>query len=216
MVSYLANETLGSLSLALSASGTIQASQLFDPYGNVRYTNGTLPGSHGFTGQHSDSATGLDHYSARYYDPTAGQFTSTDTVLPGSSFSLWGLSRYAWVAGNPETHGDPSGHCWPVCTILIGAVIGGGQCVRCATETFRQSGADTHMSHKLPTTYATAGLPVPALSLRAGLAAGPDHPPLYDGGRWWRKRCGPYCPLRNNWASRLRRRLPWRRWRSAS
>lgn len=49
-------------------------------------------------------------------------------------------------------------------------------CVRWATEAFRQSGADTVMGLKLPATYAAAGLPPPGLSLHAGIAAGPDHP----------------------------------------
>lgn len=50
------------------------------------------------------------------------------------------------------------------------------QCVRWATQAFQQSGADTRMGLKLPATYAAAGLPPPALSLHAGIAAGPDHP----------------------------------------
>jgi hypothetical protein len=28
------------------------------------------------------------------------------------------------MAGNPETHVDADGHCWPVCTKLLGAVVG--------------------------------------------------------------------------------------------
>jgi hypothetical protein len=44
---------------ALSASGTEQASVLYDPYGNTRYSNGTMPGSYGFTGQRADTTTRL-------------------------------------------------------------------------------------------------------------------------------------------------------------
>src|SRR6185312_1759997 len=51
----------------------------------------------------ADSASGLDYYGARYYDPTLGQFTSADTVSDG-------LNLYAYVNGNPETFTDPSGH----------------------------------------------------------------------------------------------------------
>jgi hypothetical protein len=46
----------------------------------------------------------LDYYNARYYDPTARQFASADTAQEG------GLNRYAYVAGNPTTNTDPSGH----------------------------------------------------------------------------------------------------------
>jgi hypothetical protein len=42
--------------------------------------------------------------TARYYDPTVGQFTSADTLLAG------GLNRYGYVGGNPTTATDPSGH----------------------------------------------------------------------------------------------------------
>jgi RHS repeat-associated protein len=62
-----------------------------------------MPTDYGFTGQRADSATGLDYYGARYYDPTLGQFTSADTVLDG-------LNRFAYVGGNPISHTDPSGH----------------------------------------------------------------------------------------------------------
>ncbi len=74
-----------------------------------------MPGTYGFTGQQVDSATGLDYDNARYYDPVAGQFISADTVLPGGGYDPWGLSRYAYVAGHPETFTDPSGHRFLAC-----------------------------------------------------------------------------------------------------
>lgn len=48
------------------------------------------------------STSGLDYYNARYYDPVLGQFASADTKQ--------GPNRYAYVAGNPETLTDPTGH----------------------------------------------------------------------------------------------------------
>ncbi len=55
----------------------------------------------------------------------AGQFTSADTTLAG------GLNRYAYVAGNPETATDPSGHALTtanaeVAGALEGDMLGGG------------------------------------------------------------------------------------------
>lgn len=70
----------------------------------MRSSSGILPTDYGFTHQRSDATTGLDDYGARWYDPVAGQFASADTTLAG------GLNRYAYVAGNPETNTDPSGH----------------------------------------------------------------------------------------------------------
>ena len=103
-ISYLASDGLGSVSEALSPSGSATGAQLYSPYGGVRYSSGTMPTAKGFTGQYSDaSSTGLDYYGARYYDPALGQFTSADTVSDG-------LNRYGYVKGNPETATDPTGH----------------------------------------------------------------------------------------------------------
>jgi len=83
---------------------------LFAPYGAGRYSSGTMPTSYGFTGQRADAVSGLDYYGSRYYDPQAGQFTSGDSVLPGGGLDPWGLSRYAYVEGNPVNRIDPDGH----------------------------------------------------------------------------------------------------------
>jgi RHS repeat-associated protein len=99
-LSYLVSDTLGSVSVALSSSGSVQADQLFTPYGATRYASGTMPTSYGFTGQRLDPS-GLQYFNARYYDSSAGQFTSADQVQ--------GPNRYAYVSGNPETITDPTG-----------------------------------------------------------------------------------------------------------
>jgi RHS repeat-associated protein len=124
-VSYLASDALGTVEVALDASGTTTAATLDAPYGGTRYNSGTMPTDYGYTGQHSDAATGLDYYVSRFYDPLAGQFTSPDTTLPGNGYDLWGLSRYAYVEGDPVGRADPTGHC-PMCIgFVVGAVIGG-------------------------------------------------------------------------------------------
>ncbi|HEX6817640.1 MAG TPA: RHS repeat-associated core domain-containing protein [Ktedonobacterales bacterium] len=73
-LSYLVSDGLGSMSEVLSSSGTATFQQLFTPYGSLLYSSGTPPTSFAFTGQRSDSASGLDYYNARYYDPVARQF----------------------------------------------------------------------------------------------------------------------------------------------
>jgi RHS repeat-associated protein len=106
---YLASDGLGSATVAFNGGGTTAAIVLYAPYGSTRYSSGTMPTDYGFTGQHADSSSGLDYYGARYYDPIAAQFASADTVIPGYGFDIWGLSRYAYVAGNPVLRTDPSG-----------------------------------------------------------------------------------------------------------
>ncbi|GEM_PF-2048856 len=102
---YLLSDGLSSTTVVVNSTGVV-AAQLFAPYGQVRWAGGTMPTSFAFTGQRADSATGLDYYVARYYDPAAGIFTSADTVLGKGA----GLNRYAYVSGNPETLTDPTGH----------------------------------------------------------------------------------------------------------
>lgn len=72
----------------------------------MRYS---LPTDRGFTGQIADATSGLDYYDARYYDPLAGQFVSADSMLPGAGLDPFGLSRYAYVEGNPIVRTDPTG-----------------------------------------------------------------------------------------------------------
>jgi RHS repeat-associated protein len=79
---------------------------LYGPYGSSRYTNGSMGTDYGFTGQRADSATSLDYYNARYYDPVVGQFGSADSMLDGQN-------RFGYVSGNPTTYTDPSGHVSP-------------------------------------------------------------------------------------------------------
>jgi RHS repeat-associated protein len=99
---YPINDGLTSTTVVVNYAGVV-AAQLFGPYGQTRWAGGTMPTSFGFTGQRSDSATGLDYYGARSYDPLSGCFTSADTVLAG-------LNRYAYVGDNPTSRMDPSGH----------------------------------------------------------------------------------------------------------
>jgi SAM-dependent methyltransferase len=50
------------------------------------------------------------------------------------------------------------------------------RCVGWGVEAMRGSGADPYIGLKLHSVYTAAGLPAPALSLRAGIGAGPDQP----------------------------------------
>jgi RHS repeat-associated protein len=124
--SFLASDGLGSANATLNNSGSVTASVLYAPYGSSRYASGAMPTSFGFTGQRADTITGLDYYNARYYDAVSSQFTSADTLLPGGGFDVWGLSRYAYVEGNPIIRTDPSGK-------VVVADNGGGGCYPCST-----------------------------------------------------------------------------------
>ena len=120
ILSYLVPDFLGSSSVALNNDGTIQAVQLYAPYGSVRYSDQIMPTDYNFTGQRLDSQTGLLYDNARYYDPVSGRFISSDTVQNNTK----GMDSYAYVGDNPVVRTDPSGKCYPLCTMLIGAAIG--------------------------------------------------------------------------------------------
>jgi RHS repeat-associated protein len=110
MLYYLVGDDLGSVAMTLTSSGSVQATQLYAPYGAVRYSNGTMPTSYGFTHQRIDPS-GLLYFHARYYDAKLGQYISADTVQ--------GPNRYGYVGGNPETTTDPTGQ-WYHPPVFVG------------------------------------------------------------------------------------------------
>jgi RHS repeat-associated protein len=106
---FYLTDLLGSVVSTMSntaGSAAVVGNQVYGPYGNQRYSAGSLGTAKGFTGQYNDAATGLDYYNARYYDPVVGRFTSADTVQG----NVQGMDPYAYVGGNPETMNDPTGH----------------------------------------------------------------------------------------------------------
>ncbi|GER89975.1 hypothetical protein KDW_41370 [Dictyobacter vulcani] len=106
VLSYLLPDMLGSTSIALKADGSVQAVQLFAPFGGTRYSDGSMTTPYNYTGQRLDTQTGLLYYNSRYYDAVSGRFTVADNVETNDS----GQDAYAYVHGSPETFTDPSGH----------------------------------------------------------------------------------------------------------
>jgi RHS repeat-associated protein len=110
-VHEVVTDGIGSTTLLLSTSGATTTAALYVPYGKARYTAGDFSlTDYGFTGQHVDSTSSLEYFGSRYYDRAAGQFTSADTIVPGNGYDIWGLSRFAYVEGNPIINTDPGGH----------------------------------------------------------------------------------------------------------
>ena len=116
-------DALGSVTVNINRdTSTVEGEQLYDPYGNVRYSPGNSGTNLGFTGQYSDSLSGLDYYNARYYDPVAGVFISADVVQG----NLVGMNPYAYVGGNPETYSDPTGQMFGWLGNWFGGLFGWG------------------------------------------------------------------------------------------
>jgi RHS repeat-associated protein len=95
----------------VGASEVDEAEMRYKPWGEVRYTSGTMPTDYTYTGQRSEmDSLGLMFYNARWYDPALGRFTQADTIVPEmQGTQAW--DRYAYVNNNPVLYSDPSGHC---------------------------------------------------------------------------------------------------------
>ena len=109
VVQYLGGDHRGTTSLVLNANGTVHSEARHYPYGEERWSSGTLPTDYRFTGQRNDSYIKLVHMGARFYDSALGRWISADTLVPepGSSQSY---NRYAYVRNSPLKFVDPTGH----------------------------------------------------------------------------------------------------------
>jgi len=65
VVHYIYTDHLGSTSLTTNASGDVMAQQRYLPYGEVRWSAGTLPTDFTFTRQRAEAGLGLLDYRAR-------------------------------------------------------------------------------------------------------------------------------------------------------
>ena len=109
VVQYLLGDHLGSTSLVLNAGGAKVAESRYFPYGETRWTDGTLPTDYQFTGQRKEESLGLYQMGARWYDSALGRWLSADTIVPQPG-NPQAFNRYSYVAGNPLKYVDPTGH----------------------------------------------------------------------------------------------------------
>jgi RHS repeat-associated protein len=124
-LTYLLGDHLNSTSLSYRADTGATVTQLYKPWGEVRYSSGSLPTRHTYTGQYSYAGSGefgLMFYNAGWYDGALGRFVQADSIVPGAS--PLAFDRYAYVLNSPLNHTDPSGH--SSCINLEGSCPGGG------------------------------------------------------------------------------------------
>jgi RHS repeat-associated protein len=107
----------GSIIGTLDAASGALTKRGYRPYGE----SASVTGSFAYTGQRIDPETnGLYYYRARMYMPTWGRFMQVDPIGYGGGSNL-----YAYVGNDPLNATDPSGLCYPVCTVVGGGIIGG-------------------------------------------------------------------------------------------
>jgi RHS repeat-associated protein len=105
---YHLNDALGSVRGIADGAGALAGSADYDVFGAVRASSGSSS-KFGFTGEQFDSETAFTHLRARYLNPSLGRFGSADSVQPNAP-GTQGFNLYAYVANNPTTWVDPSGH----------------------------------------------------------------------------------------------------------
>ncbi len=116
-------DALGSTVAMADATGAIQTSYTYDPYGNTTVTGAASSNSQQFTGRENDG-TSLYFYRARYYFPSFGRFISEDPA----GFAGGDTNLYRYVGNSPTNATDPSGQVAPIVGVLVvvcgfGAVI---------------------------------------------------------------------------------------------
>ncbi|MEO6062344.1 MAG: RHS repeat-associated core domain-containing protein, partial [Thermoflexales bacterium] len=107
-LTYLHGDHLGSVSLTTNAAGQKVSEQRYKPYGEVRWSSGSMPTDFTFTSQRA-SSYGTIFMSAREYLPSLGRFLSADSIVPGAG-NPQALNRYSYVFNSPLGFVDPSGH----------------------------------------------------------------------------------------------------------
>jgi RHS repeat-associated protein len=108
-LSYVLKDHLGSASVVTNTSGTIIGEDRFYPFGETRFTTGTMQTDKLFTGQREMVGLGIYHYGVRFYSPKLGRFLSADTIVPGV-YNPQNLNRFSYVRNNPLRYIDPTGH----------------------------------------------------------------------------------------------------------
>jgi RHS repeat-associated protein len=106
---YYQYDGLGNVMDVTDRLGSQVMGYRYDAFGNL-FTQMAAPyNAVGYTGKTYDAKASLMDYSARWYSPSVGRFTTPDTYegnlsVPGT------LNRYAYVGNNPVNYVDPTGH----------------------------------------------------------------------------------------------------------
>ena len=95
---------LGSVTSVTDSTGNVAASYVYDSFGKLTASTGTITNPFQYTAREFDSESGLYNYRARYYDPTVGHFLREDPAR------FWaGVNFYRYVDNDPIDEFDPFG-----------------------------------------------------------------------------------------------------------
>ncbi len=163
------DDTLGSVRMLTDALGNSASSYNYSAFGATRTSSGSIANEVRFSGERTDTESGLEFLRARTYDPATGTFLQRDTwgITPTDSQSL---DVYAYTENNPLNALDPSGHC---------ALIIAGDCVAGEGSGRKSSG----ISSGAPTPTANPGPPPPDCPSSTGCPKAASRPDTNGDGR---------------------------------
>ncbi len=102
--SYYEQDALSSVTSLSNPAGSLANTYIFDSFGTVTASTGSITNPFQYTGRDSDSETSLYYYRARYFDPKLGRFVSEDPIgLHG------GANFYLYVLNDPVKWIDAMG-----------------------------------------------------------------------------------------------------------
>lgn len=134
---------------------------IYDSFGNIVATTGSLTNSFRYTGPEFDPETSLYYYRARYYDSTGGRFLSEDPIR-----FQGGLNFFLYAGNSTASFSDPFGLEPQVCTDCRGNPLQG---VSIAKSCCRD---EAPMSSSSPNPYSTMegyrGISAQQMFLRGG------------------------------------------------
>lgn len=102
--SYYELDGLGSVTSLSNSTGALVNTYIYDSFGKLSASTGTVTNPFQYTAREFDPETGLCEYRARYYDQNVGRFSSEDPIR----FKA-GTNFYVYVGNNATNRTDPDG-----------------------------------------------------------------------------------------------------------
>jgi RHS repeat-associated protein len=102
---YHQADGLSSITSITNTAGTIASTYVYDAFGKLSASSGTVTNPFQYTGREFDAETGIYYYRARYYDPSSGRFLGEDPL----GFKARDANLFQFVRNAPTNFIDPLG-----------------------------------------------------------------------------------------------------------